>query len=994
MKRNKLLMLGLLLMQSNVWAQTGLIGYVIDDKGKPIVNAKVNLVNSSVDTFTDIDGKFTISASEGAEIKITTPTNATKIIKVGNESTLKIMMDFSTNEVSLNPILNSQPLSESVISVSQASYSELSKSSSLTLRNSLFGQVLGLSALQGSGAIWDEKSPLSIRGLQSLNGSGILILVDGFERPIDDLSIEEVESISVLKDAAAVALYGYKGINGVLLVKTKRGISNERKIDISYDHGFLKPNELPKLADAYMYANAINEAYANDGKGQRYTQFELEAFKNGNLPYQYPNVNWMDEVIGDWGYSNNYNVSFQGGNKKMRYYTALNLVNNNGFFKNTEMNDGYSNQNEYSKANIRANLDISLSKSTMLQVNLWGSLSEYNHTSYTNTINNLFLVPAAAFPIKTEDGIWGGNSIWGNRNPVASLQALGYHRSHSRTLFADATLSQKLDFITEGLKISLKVGYDNTTTYWDLRNKTYQYAFDMPVLNENGVFEGETNRWIGGQDTELTFSKNMNGPMFYRFNFMANLDYEKKFRESRLYTALIWNVNHDVQSGRHNTLNNINISSYTHYILKNKYIADLSLVTSASNRLPVNHKFAFSPTLALGWIVSEEDFMNNSSIDFLKLRASAGILHNDYVPEWNITTDAFGGGGSYYFGAEHNVYGGIAESRMPTQNFKHERAIKYNVGVDMKLLGSLNVMADAYYQVRDQIMVGTGGKYSSVLGLTPSYEALGRVDSKGFELGLDYIEKIGDVEFNVGAKYSIAKNEIIEKMEGPLAEEYLKTTGHPIGQPFGLEAIGFFKDEKDIAESPKQLFSDVRPGDVKYKDQNNDGFINENDYVAMGYNMSVPEMYYSFNGGLEYKGFGFDFMFQGIANRSTWLNATSVYRPLAGNSTISEHYYNNRWTKDNLDAKYPRLSSEANPNNNQSSSLWLADASYLKLRHCEIYYKLPKSILSKFRMNSATVYLRGMDLLSFDNMELFDPEVSGISYPTDKSIHIGLKVGF
>ena len=268
------------------------------------------------------------------------------------------------------------------------------------------------------------------------------------------------------------------------------------------------------------------------------------------------------------------------------------------------------------------------------------------------------------------------------------------------------------------------------------------------------------------------------------------------------------------------------------------------------------------------------------------------------------------------------------------------------------------------------------------------------VDSKGVELGLSYEKAHGDFLITGGARFTLAKNKVIEKLEQPVAEEYLRTTGLPMGQPFGLEAIGFFKDDADIASSPKQLFSEVAPGDIKYKDQNKDGFIDDNDKVAMGYNMGTPEVYYAFNAGIEYKGIGIDFLFQGATRYSAWLNAKSVYRPLAGNCTISEHYYANRWTPETPDALYPRLTSDSNPNNEQSSDLWLADASFLKLRHCEVYYKLPKAWINKVKMKSAKLYVRGMDLFSIDKMDIFDPEVIGVSYPADRSVHVGVRVGF
>lgn len=898
----------------------------------------------------------------------------------------------SDKTVSTGTLLPAQTVEESTSAVSTVKAEQLMKSSALNLRNSLFGNVLGLSAMQGSGPIWNEKASFSIRGLQSLSGSEVLILVDGFERPINDLTREEVESVSILKDAAAIALYGFKGINGVILVQTKRGKYKTMDIDISYDHGFSKMVRTPQFADASRYANAMNEAYINDGKKPRYNQFELDAFKNGDRPYLYPNVNWMDETLGETGHSNIYNISFRGGGSRMRYYTMFNLENNTGFFKNTGTNDGYSTQLEYSKANIRTNLDIDLTKSTSLEVNLLGVLAEYNHAKPDKVLNALYSVPSAAFPIKTEDGMWGGNTIWPAMNPVANLQSTGYDRSHARTLMADMKLTQKLDFITNGLNASIRFGYDNTSTFWEVRSKEYQYASDR--LTFDGEIPLDIIRTVGGKTSDLSFGKSY-GPIFYRYNFVGSLDYEKKFEKSKLFTTFIWNLYHGVSGGRHNTLNQQNFSLYTHYGLLEKYFIDLALVASGSNTLPVGNQYALSPTLSAAWVVSNENFLKDLSwLNLLKVRASAGIINSDYIPEFNLTSQQFNGGGSYFFGDNFISSGGTKEGRLPTTNFKTERALKYNLGIDASFFDSFMLTADAYFQRRDRIMVGTGGVNSSILGLASPYEPLGIVDSKGLEVGLNYDRSFGDLSVSAGGKFTLAKNKVVEKLEQPMAYDYLRTTGRSIGQPFALEAIGFFENEDDIHNSPVQLFSDVRPGDIKYKDQNKDGFVDGNDRIAMGYSMNVPEIYYSFNLGLEYKGFGIDALFQGVGRYSTWLMTKSVYKPLANNATISDHYYENRWTPENKQALYPRLTSEQNVNNDQNSSVWLGDASFLKLRHCEVFYKVPVKFISKAKMKSAKLYVRGMDLLSLDKMDVFDPEVVGILYPSDRSVHVGVSIGF
>lgn len=996
--KSKILALVMLLNISLItFAQDAIVstgGKVVDRWGSPVSGALITVNNSSVQTATDIKGEFSLQFQTGDKLTVESYDFSRKTVEVGDvKNPLNIVLDYTSQAVDLGFGIK-RTVEESTASISRTNAKQVDVRSAFNLSNSLFGNALGLSAMQNPGTIWENAASFSIRGLQTLSSNGVLILVDGFERPINELTPEEVESVSVLRDAAAVALYGYRGVNGIVSVKTKRGKYNTKEINVSYDHAFNSPIRLPEFADSYTYANAINEALVNDRKPARYSQNQLDAFKSGAYPYLYPNVDWVNETLRDRGHSNIYKVNFRGGGTKMRYYTALILQNNSGYINNAEVNEDYSAQLKYSQANVRSNLDIDMSPTSKLEVNLLGILNEHNRPGrhQSQIMQDLYTLPSAAYPIKTYDGIWGGNETWPTTNPVAGALGTGFSRGHSRSFFADAKLSQGLDFVTKGLSAYVRLGYDNQAAYWENRNNQYQYANDV-VSMKTGV-PRDTVRTIGGKVEKRGFDSSL-GAQTRHFNAEASLGYEYAKDRNSLQASLIYSYDNQVTSGQHNTFFRQNFAAYTHYAFDKKYIADLILMLSGSNRLATDHKYAFSPTFSLGWVLSNEDFMKDVKyIDFLKFRASAGIVHTDYIPTVNFWNQSFGGGAGYYLGSNYDFSSGTQEGRLPSLNIKQERAIKYNLGLDASLLKSFVFTGDVYYERRDNIFVSSAGETSAVLGALVPYANAGIVDSYGVELGLNYDKKVGDFTLMAGTKFTLSKNEIKEQLEEPQAYDYLKRTGKPLHQIFGYQALGFFVDDEDIKHSPVQQFSDVKPGDIKYKDQNGDNIINELDQVAMGYNTAIPEIYYSFDLGVEWKGLGLTASFQGVGNYSAMLNTQSMYWPLINNTTISNHYYNNRWTPETPFAMYPRLTTESNANNFTNNTVWLTDASFLKMRNVELYYNFAQPLLSKIKMKSARLYLRGVDLLCFDNIDISDPESIGVAYPMTKSVHIGFALGF
>lgn len=1004
MKKYKILALAIFACVTlNGWAQSedNVTGRVLDEKGKPVAGALVSVEeNPLVRVATDKNGRFEITAVKGSRLKVQTGDDAMKVVKIENGSELTVVMDYSSEKVNYGFGLQ-QTNAESTGAVSTVYAENIDKSSAFSIGNSLYGNVLGLTTMQSTGVVWEQMPSMYIRGLKTLNGNnGILLVVDGLERDnnwqaLKYITPEEVESVSVLRDAAALALYGYRGVNGVVNIVTKRGKYDTREINFSYDHAFNYMTRKPELADAYTYASALNEALTNDGKQVRYSQNELNAFKNGTSPYLYPNVNWWEEVFRDRGASDIATLSFRGGSTKMRYYTMMNLQNNRGFIKNFDTNADYSTQEKYSKANFRTNLDIDLSPKTKMQANIMGILNEFSRPGMgsDNLISKLYQLPSAAFPIRTESGLWGGNTTWGeNWNPVALTEGRAYSKGHTRGLYADMSLRQDLSSLTEGLGASVRIGYDNLASYWENHTKGYKYGMASVASRENGLpIAGE--EITGGKDTEMSGDSKLDW-QYRAFNFQMNVDWQRQFGVHSLYSMLLYTYKYDNAKGINNTFYRQNAGWYTHYGFKNRYFADFTLMASASNLLAPDHRWNVSPTVGLAWLISNEKFMQSQNVvDFLKLRASFGMLNTDNIPGNGYWNETVGGGNGYPINNNFGGDGGWHEGRLASVNGTTEKAYKYNAGVDATLFKGLTLTVDGFYERRSDIWVSSDGQNSAVLGASGSYVNAGIVDSWGTEIGANYYKKMGNVELNLGGTFTYNRSKIIEMLEEPAAYDYTRSTGNPVGQIFGLQAIGYFVDQADIDNSLPQQFGPVKAGDIKYKDMNGDKVINSDDRVAMGYNSTCPEIYYSFSLGLEWKGLGFSAQFQGVGNYTAILSGT-YYHPLVDNTTISNYVYRNRWTPETPNARFPRLTTETVDNNLQTSSLWLADRSFLKLRNCEVYYKLPSSWLNRFWVKNAKVYVRGVDLLCFDSIDQLDPEAMNSSYPATRSIHVGLSVGF
>ncbi|MDE6172407.1 MAG: SusC/RagA family TonB-linked outer membrane protein, partial [Bacteroides sp.] len=590
---------------------------------------------------------------------------------------------------------------ESTGSVSIISSETTDRRSAKNIGNSILGQGNGLISLQSGGRYADANPTFFVRGLQTLNDKNSpLVMVDGIQRDITSIAPEEVENVIVLKDAAAVAIYGYKGINGAINIITKRGKYNTRSVKVSYDHLFTTLANKPKFVDGYTYGLAINEARANDGLTPRYSNNELNALRNGTMPYLYPSVNWVDETFRDNEMTDKYNIEFRGGGQKFRYYTMIDLISNKGFVKEHNLNEGYSTQDKYVKGNLRMNMDIDLTETTDVQVNLLGVLQETSRPgAQADLWDMVYTVPSAAFPIRDANGIWGGSDTWaGTLNPVAQSAGAAYYKNHTRSFFADMKLTQDLSGLTKGLGAFVRISYDNIANIYENHSKEYVYSVNTPTWAD-GADEPTVKSATYGKDSEMGTDAKTN--TFDRLlHFDLGFNYQRTFGDHSIYSQLRWDYENNDPNGINNTVNRQNITWWSHYGYMNRYFVDLALVESASSRLAPGTKWAFSPTVSAAWVISKEKFMEDVKwVNFLKLRASAGIINVDNLPGdevWSYYAQQYGtSGGVYPFDSGWNSeFGRTYLGRMATANPRHEKAYKYNVGVDTKLFCSLEQTLD------------------------------------------------------------------------------------------------------------------------------------------------------------------------------------------------------------------------------------------------------------------------------------------------------------
>jgi TonB-linked SusC/RagA family outer membrane protein len=708
MKNMKLIWLLVLAMslQSLSGQQNSIQIKVTDMNGDPIEGARLNLSGlPGAVVLTDANGNGTLTTEPEGFLEITFRDMVKKIPVSGPG--MEVSLGNSDRNLQLGFGFEKEAV-RNTSSIDIVYFDDIMKSSHHNPEESLFGQLTGLAVLQNGGEPWNRRPDMFIRGRGTFNSSSMLVLVDGFERDLHTLAKEEIESISVLKDGAALAIYGQRGANGVLLVNTRKGEYNTFHVDVSLDRGMNMPFRTPGFLNAYDYARAVNEASALDGNPFPYSVWDLQDYQSGNLPGLFPDVDWFGETFGSYGATTNFNTSFRGGGKSVKYFVTLNYLNETGLFNHTTLDDRYDSQMKYDRFNFRTNLDIDLTNTTRFLINVAGNIDGQKEPGarVSGIMDALYSVPSAAFPVESVTGVWGGTEYYSN-NPVALVSSTGLRQPHSRALNADGRIIQDLGDWLEGLSAEVALAYDNRVGYWE--NKLRGFLYESVALSRNAsgaITDTIVARY--GSDTDLTASDNFGGQRRHATVY-GKLNYSKAWGLSELNTSLMFHQDKRVNDGQYNTFLHQNMVAFASYGFKERYFVDGVLSFSGSSILPAGGRFGFFPSLSAAWLVSREEFLrSNSLIDFLKARVSWGLSGNDIMAP-NLYDQGYFSGGGYFFTDNNNNYGGIREGQLPTAGLTYEKASKFNVGADLEMMGRLHVVFDAFYELRSDILASAGG---------------------------------------------------------------------------------------------------------------------------------------------------------------------------------------------------------------------------------------------------------------------------------------------
>ena len=998
--------------------QIEVTGTVTDVNKEPLIGVNITVKNMpGFGVMTDINGKYKIKVPDYSTLIFSYVGFQSKEVLVKDKKVIDVIMKEDENNV-LDEVTITGTGAQKKITVTGAvttvDVSQL-KTPSSSITNALAGNVPGILARQTSGQPGDNISEFWIRGISTFGaGSSALVLVDGFERDLNEVNVEDIQDFSVLKDASATAIYGSRGANGVVLITTKRGKEGKTKVNVKVETSYSTRTKTPEFVDGVTYVNMVNEAFTTRSKPAPYSAEDVELFRNGLDPELFPNVDWMDLILKKGAPIYRATVDLSGGGTTARYFVSASYVDEGGMYKTDEGLKEYNTNANYRRWNYRMNIDLNLTKTTLLKVGVSGSLDKQNQPGGSASqiwISALSYNPIAT-PVKYKDGKWAAQGTNNQINPWFLVTQMGYAEKWNNKIQTTINLEQDLKFITEGLKFYGRFGYD-TNTY--NTNSHIKYPDMWKAQNKRNA-EGklEYDKVVSEQLMVVNPHATGNRKEYLE----AELHYNRTFGDHIVGGVLKYSQDKTVNTSENLEKNAIQAIERRHqglagrftYGWKYRYFFDFNFGYNGSENFATGHQFGFFPAYSAAWNIAEEPIIKKILpwMNMFKLRYSYGKVGNDYLssrfPYLSTykTQDKYG----YYYGdigtnsSTGAFYQGLTYSNFASTGITWEVAKKHDVGVDFSLFDDkFSGTVDYFHEQRDGIyMKRTYLPYSTGLLEYSPYANVGSVLSRGFDGNIAYNQKLGDVALTFRANMTYSKNEIKAYDEAYSHFDYKRNQGFRVDQLRGLISEGLFVDYDDIRNSPKQTFGDVAPGDIKYKDVNGDGVIDSNDEVPIGAT-TRPNLIYGFGLSAQWKGFDFNLHFQG-AGKSSFALYGSVAYPLSQQywGNILTDVVGNYWSlgeNENPNAKYPRLTFGGNSNNYRTSTYWMRDGSYLRLKNLELGYTLPTQWTRSLYLNKVRIYLMGTNLLTFSSFKLWDPEMgsgTGEKYPLSRTYTIGLTV--
>ena len=988
-------------------------GTVVDNENNPLIGATVTVKGTKIVSVTDMDGHFYIDVPNKNSVLVFNYLGfKPQEVKVGSDINFNIQLKedaVSADEVVVVGYGNQKKLSV-IGSIQTIDPGNLQMGSSRSMSNNLAGQLAGVIAYQPSGEPGYDNSQFWIRGISTFGagGSSPLVLVDGVERSLNDIDPAEIESFSVLKDASASAMYGVRGANGVIIINTKRGSVAKPSIDFRFEQAITKPTKLPEFIGAAEYMTLLNNLCSDPSK-RMFTKDQIMKTYTGYDKDLYPDVDWIDAITKDYATSTRGNMTVSGGTNILRYSLTASVYHETGIME-TDDTLPYDTGSKLTRFNMRANVDLDLTKTTLLRFNVGGYLQNLRkaRSSTDNVFTHAFETPPFVHPAIYSDGTIPKASA--NRaNPWAESTQQGYYRGTRSKLESLFQLEQNLKMITPGLKFKATFAFDTYNENFVTRGKDPTY---YGVAKSRGD-EGELIHSVLSYGSEfLDHSSNANygnNSTYLEFSLGYNHTFAKKHAVDALFLynqrSYDWG---DIQPKRSQ-----GIAGRLSYTFDRRYVGEFNFGYNGSENFAKGHRFGFFPSLALGWIISEEKFMRNSAdwLTLLKLKGSIGKVGNDDIGGRRfayITTINTGASG-YHFGYAGDYWrGGYSEGEVGVNNLTWETSTKTNVGIELGLWNEFNLQFDYFYEHRTNIFMQRKTIPTQAGFLSNPYANYGIVDNSGVDGTITWNHKFGkDLRVALRANFTYAKNEVKEYDEPESVKgTYRSLTGRSIGTLWGLQAERLYTDDdfengKLKAGIPTpNIGSVVRPGDIKYRDMNDDGVIDAKDEGYIG-GTTTPRIVYGFGGNVEYKNFDFSFFFQGTGQSYRIIGGTQYFIPGSGQGVMGNVYanYKDCWTEENpsQDVFWPRLSESTNPNNNYASTWWKKDMSFLRLKSIELGYTLPRSITKAICSNNIRFFVSGNNLFYISKFKLWDPELDtadGLKYPSMRSVMFGFQLNF